>query len=257
MKISVLPEGSYSVDSSKKFIPFDPEKDDPKSRPASLFIHVNPFLVKTEKELILFDCGLGFAAENGKPLIHENIRRAGYSPEDVSLVLMSHLHFDHSGGMVFEEHGLKQVSFPNATYVVQRGEWEAAYSGKSSSYHTDIFDVLQRSGHIHFVDGSGELANGINYELTGGHCQYHQAFLIKENNETCFYGGDILPEPEQLLRKFAAKYDFDGRKSMELREHYGKLAAENNWSCLYYHARNRTITKVAIEENGFKIIFPA
>lgn len=254
MKALALYEGSYSVDNSKTFIPFDPATDDPKDRPASLFIFVQPFLVKTRKDLIVLDTGLGFKNDAGELLIHENIRKAGYDPDDVSLVLMSHLHFDHAGGMIYKKNDQVSLSFPNAEYVIQRGEWEAAYSKPSKSYHTEIFDFLQRSGSVHFVEGSGQFNSEISFELTGGHCENHQIFLIREDEETVFFGGDILPEPEQLLRKFMAKYDFDGRRSMELRLKYGKRAADENWECLFYHAKSRAIARVGYENDTFRIL---
>lgn len=254
MKALALYEGSYSVDSSKKFIPFDPAIHNPRDRPASLFIFVQPFLVKTSNDLIVLDTGLGFKNDSGELLIHENIRKAGYDPNDVSLVLMSHLHFDHSGGMICTQNGQVSLSFPNAEYVIQRGEWEAAYSKPSKSYHTEIFDFLQRSGCVHFIEGNGDFNGEISFELTGGHCENHQVFLIREDDETIFYGGDILPEPEQLLRKFMAKYDFDGRRSMELRLEYGKRAAAENWKCLFYHAKSKAIAHVTYENEAFRIV---
>ncbi|MEJ6980718.1 MBL fold metallo-hydrolase [Pedobacter sp. P351] len=254
MKVHALYEGSYSVDSSKKFLPFDAAIHHTKDRPASLFVYVQPFLLQTSDSLIVFDTGLGFKNEKGELIIHENIRKAGYDYRDVNYLLMSHLHYDHSGGMIYEKDGKMELTFPNAEYVIQRGEWEAAFSSHSKSYHTDIFDVVQRSGSIHFVEGDGKLTEGISYELTGGHCEFHQVFLIEDGEETVFFGADILPEPEQLLRKFKAKYDFDGARSMELREKYGKLAAENDWTCLYYHAKSQPISKVAEQDGSFKII---
>ncbi len=254
MKALALYEGSYSVDSSKTFIPFDPAIHNPKDRPASLFIFVQPFLVETKNDLIVLDTGLGFKGQSGELLIHENIRKAGYDPQDVSLVLMSHLHFDHAGGMVNNDNGQVSLSFPNAEYVINRGEWEAAYSKPSRSYKTEIFDFVQRSGSVHFVEGSGQLNQQISYEFTGGHCENHQVFLINEGDETIFFGADILPEPEQLLRKFIAKYDFDGRKAMELRQEYGMRAVEGNWECLFYHAKSKAIAKVGFENDGFRIL---
>lgn len=254
MKVLALEEGSYSVDSTKKFLPFNPLTDDPKDRPASLFIHVQPFLLKTETDLILLDTGLGFTNEQGELHIHQHIRKAGFDPDDVSLVLMSHLHYDHSGGLVIERNNKLELSFPHAEHVVQRGEWESAFSGKSTSYRTSIFDVLQRSGNLRLVEGDGDLKPGISYQLTGGHCEYHQVFLMETAGEKYFYGGDILPEPEQLLRKFIAKYDFDGRKSMSLREEFGKKAAEQNWICLFYHAKSNPIGRVKYENEQFLII---
>lgn len=254
MKAIALHEGSYSVDVSKKFMPFDPAVHHSKDRPASLFIYVQPFLIQTKNNLIVIDTGLGYKDSQDKLIIHENILKAGYNPGDVSLVLMSHLHFDHAGGMVYEKDGKMQLTFPNAEYVIQRGEWETAYSKPSKSYKTEIFDVLQRSGSVHFVEGSGVYNQEISFELTGGHCEYHQVFLIKEDGETVFFGGDVVPEPEQLLRKFMAKYDFDGRLSMELRQKYGRRAAEENWTCLFYHAKSKAIAKVSFDGEHFKIL---
>ncbi|MXV13873.1 MBL fold metallo-hydrolase [Hufsiella ginkgonis] len=253
MNIHSLTEGSFSVDQSKKFVPFDPAVDQAKDRPASLFISIQPFVVQTPAELILFDTGLGYKQADGELVVHANLRKAGYEPGDVTQVLMSHLHFDHAGGMVHEQDGKWGLSFPNAEYVIQRGEWETAYSRRSSSYKTEIFDIVQRSGNLRFIEGSGQLTAEISYELTGGHCEYHQVFLVKSGNEKIFFGGDILPEPEQLLRKFIAKYDFDGRKAMELREEYGKRAAAENWTCLFYHSKRDSIGTVSYDGGAFRI----
>lgn len=252
MDIYALGEGSFSVDTSKKFVPFNPLTDNPTDRKGSIFIHVQPFLLQTEHDLILMDAGLGFENTNGELMLHDNIRNAGFEPEEVTLVLMSHLHYDHTGGLVMERNGRMEPSFPDAEHVIQRGEWETAFSGKSASYRKPIFEVLQRSANVTLVEGSGSFRNGITYELTGGHTPFHQVFKIISAGKNYFFGGDVLPEPEQLIRKFAAKYDFDGRKSMELREQFGRQAAAENWICCFYHAKNLAIGRVT-NNNGFSV----
>jgi glyoxylase-like metal-dependent hydrolase (beta-lactamase superfamily II) len=254
MHIFPLLEGSYSVDSTKKFLPFDPAIHNFKDRPGSLFIHVQPFLVKTDTDLILFDAGLGFKNDAGELILHQNIRKAGFDPDDVTLVLMSHLHYDHTGGLVVERNGKWEPSFPGAVHVIQRGEWETAFSGRSSSYHQEIFDILQRGVPIDFVEGSGIYKPGITYELSGGHCQYHHVFLVESDGYKIFFGGDELPEPEQLIRKFIAKYDYDGRKAMALREEYGKKAAAENWICLFYHAKSNPVGQVKLADEMFTVV---
>jgi len=254
MKIFALGEGSYSVDATKKFIPFNPETDNFKERPASLFIHVNPFLVQTDTDLILLDTGLGYKDTRDELFLHQHIRNNGFDPDEVSLVLMSHLHYDHSGGMVVERNGKLQASFPKAEYIIQKKEWEKAISGKSSSYHKEIFEALQGTASLNFVEGTGILKPGIKYELSGGHTPFHQVFWIESNEGKCFFGGDELPEPEQLIRKFIAKYDFDGRKAMELREEYGKKAAAEGWTCLFYHAKSLCIGNVSFEDEHFRVV---
>ena len=253
MQVFPLFEGSYSVAADKKFIPFDPKKDNPKDRPASLFIHIQPFLVQMEDSLVLFDTGLGYSNEAGHLILHENIRKAGFNPDDVELVLMSHLHFDHSGGMIHQKDGSMELSFPHATYVIQQGEWESAFTSPSSSYKTEIFDFLQRNAQLRFIEGSGQLTDRISYELTGAHTPYHQVFLLEDGTDKVFFGGDVLPEPEELLRRFIAKYDFDGRKAMELREEFGIKAASENWNCLFYHAKSKATGFVTYDDGQFKI----
>jgi len=253
MKIFALCEGSYSVDATKKFIPFNPETDNYKDRPASLFIHVNPFLVETENELIVLDTGLGYKDTRDELNIHQHIRNYGYDPDDVSLVLMSHLHYDHSGGLVVERNGRLEPSFPNARHVIQRSEWDAAIAGRSSSYHKEIFEALKETVKLDFVEGSGILQRGIRFELSGGHSPFHQVFWLEGEGQKCFFGGDELPEPEQLIRKFVAKYDYDGRKAMHLREEYGTIAAREGWVCLFYHAKSTPVGKVTYHDDHFKI----
>ena len=254
LQVYTLHEGSYSVDATKKFVPFDPTIHQAKDRPASLFIHVQPFLVKLNNTLILLDTGLGYSNAEGKLHLHENIKKAGFDPADIEMVLMSHLHFDHSGGMVHNINGKMELSFPDAVYVMQRGEWETAFSSTSSSYHTDIFDFVQRNAQIKLMEGNGKLTPEISYELTGAHCPYHQVFLLASEGEKVFFGGDVLPEPEELIRKFIAKYDFDGRKAMELREEFGQKAVAEKWKCLFYHSKSKSQAYIELEEDRYKIV---
>lgn len=251
MEAYSLYEGSYSVDSSKKFIPFDPEKEDKKDRKGSLFIHVHPFLLRTRNDLILIDTGLGYKDEQGEYVLYNNIRKFGFEPQDVSFVLLSHLHQDHASGIVNERDKRLQIAFPEASYIVPKGEWEKNYHGEESSAP---LHVLQRSGNLELVDGNGNVNGQISYEHSGGHTEFHQVFHVTEGEEHYFYGGDELPEPEQLHRKFAAKYDFDGRKAMKLREEYGARAAREDWTCLFYHSTGAPFGKVERKDDSFKVI---
>lgn len=250
-----LYEGSYSVDVSKVFIPFDPKKDNPKDRPASLFIHVHPFLVETKAGPVILDAGLGHRTDGGELLIHNNIRKLGYEPSDIRYVLLSHLHKDHTGGVVDDKGGVSRIAFPNAEYIVQQKEWEAAYSEESASYHTKVFDVLQRSGNLLLVDGDGVINDEISYEITGGHTEFHQAFHIRTGDEHYFFGGDVVPEPEEIFRSFIAKYDYDGRRARDLRASYWAEGAPEEWVFLFYHSKSIQIGKSEKKEDGtYKII---
>ncbi len=245
-----LYEGSFSVDASKVFVPFDPKKDDPKDRPASLFVHVRPFLVETKAGLIVIDTGLGERTADGELLIHHNIKSLGFDPSDVRYVLMSHLHKDHMGGTVDMQDGSTRIAFPNAEYVMQEKEWENAYSTDSASYRTELFQALQRSGNLLLVDGDGDLNDEISYEVTGGHTEFHQIFHIRTGDEHYFFGGDVLSEPGEIFRNFVAKYDFDGRTSKEYRTKVWEKGAPEGWIFLFYHSKTTQIGKPVKQDDG-------
>ena len=251
MKITILEEGSYSVAADKKFIPFDDERDDPKDRPASIFVHVRPFLVETKKDLILLDTGLGYLNPEGIPFINLKIIEKGYRPQDVTKVLMSHLHFDHSGGMLREEEGDLKLNFENADYYIQKQELENAIIDPGKSYNPITLEHLRRSNNLVLIDGDGKIDNYISYTLTGAHCKFHQVFLIEEDGEKIFFGGDVLPEGDQLVRNFIAKYDFDGRAAMQLRKDFGAKAAIEDWTCLFYHSKNKAACKIENSNGAF------
>ena len=238
MKIIPLSEGSFTVDASKKFIPFDLSVDNIQDRPAgSLLVEVQPFVVITSKDILVLDTGLGFTLPDGTLQIHHNLMQAGINPLDVTKVLMSHLHRDHAGGISKEDPVLKKrfLSFPHATYVVNKQELEIAVSKLSKSYVFDDVQILTETDKVMLVESTGVIDGYIYYEWTGAHSPWHQAFWIKENNETVFFGGDVAPQLFQMKTKFITKYDFDGKLAADIRVKWWKLGEQEAWQFLFYH----------------------
>ena len=237
MQIIPLSEGSFTVDASKKFIPFlDTDRLDEKPK-GSLLVEIQPFVVKTSNEVILLDTGLGFTDEKGNLQLHNNLIKAGINPLDITLVLMSHLHKDHAGGISrkdnFSSHQI--LSFPNAKYVINKKEFETALTNNSSSYVAEYILPLNHSDQLVLVDGEGWLNNIIKYAVSGGHSPWHQVFWIEEDQETIFFGGDVAPQLVQLKTKFIAKYDYDGKQAAALRSQWAQEGKEKNWKFLFYH----------------------
>ncbi|MBY0476901.1 MAG: MBL fold metallo-hydrolase [Chitinophagaceae bacterium] len=238
MKIIPLSEGSFTVDASKKFIPFDHARDNMNERPAgSLLVEVQPFAIITSKDILVLDTGLGFTQPDGTLQIHANLINAGINPLDVTKVLMSHLHKDHAGGISKEDAVLQQrfLSFPNATYIVNKQELEIAVSKLSKSYQIDDVSMLTESNNVQLVESRGIIDDYIVYEWTGAHSPWHQAFWIRENNQTIFYGGDVAPQLFQMKTKFVTKYDFDGKLAADTRVKWWKQGEEEGWTFLFYH----------------------
>lgn len=236
MKIIPLSEGAFTVDRTKQFIPFDLQIDKLEDRNAgSLLVEVQPFVIITSKDILLLDTGLGFTNEGGVLQIHQNLLNNGINPDDITKVLLSHLHKDHSGGISQEKNGQRSLSFKNADYYINKQEFNFALENPKSSYITEDFELLKHLSQTKFIEGNGIIDNYIKYEVTGGHCAFHQVFWIEEKGEKIFFGGDVVPQLQQLRNKFIAKYDFDGRKSMELRQQWKTLGELEKWTFLFYH----------------------
>jgi glyoxylase-like metal-dependent hydrolase (beta-lactamase superfamily II) len=237
MKIIPLSEGSFTIDNTKIFVPFTKESDDLQQRPiGSLLVEIQPFAVITKKDIILIDTGLGFYNEDGMMQLHQNLLNSGIKPADVSKVLLSHLHKDHAGGIQDERRSI--LSFPNAVYYLNRKELPFANEKASLSYDPSMFSLLADSGKLFLLDDHGTIDGYIKYEMSGAHSPYHTVFTIEEDNETIFYGGDVAPQLQQMKNRFIAKYDFDGRKSMELRGKWWEEGKKDHWTFLFYHDIN-------------------
>jgi glyoxylase-like metal-dependent hydrolase (beta-lactamase superfamily II) len=238
MKIIPLSEGAFTVDKTKQFIPFDLTKDKLAERPAgSLLVEIQPFCIVTTTDIIVIDTGLGFCNADGSLQIHQNLWDAGINPLDVTKVLISHLHKDHSGGISKEDKFLQQknFSFPNAVYYINKDEFDFAIAKGKPSYTPDEFSIAANSDKVVFTNGNGSINSSIRYEVTGAHCPYHMAFWIKEGDETIFFGGDVAPQLVQMKNRFIAKYDYDGKKCMELRQQWWKQGQQEDWTFLFYH----------------------
>jgi glyoxylase-like metal-dependent hydrolase (beta-lactamase superfamily II) len=236
MRIVPLSEGAFTIDKTKIFLPFDPEKDDLQKRPAgSLLVEIQPFLVITDRDVLLLDTGLGFK-ENGSLQIHNLIRKAGVDPDSVTKVLLSHLHKDHvSGAGQTLGDGRVVASFPQAVYFVQQRELEYAMEKGFPSYQPDSFAFLENISNLVKLEGSGRIDGYIGYELTGGHCPFHQVFHIETEGDHAFFGGDVAPQLSQMKNRFVAKYDYDGKKCLDLRQKWWEQGQKEGWTFLFYH----------------------
>jgi len=199
-KIIPLSEGSFTIDKTKLFVPFDEIKDDLQARSSgSLLVEIQPFVIVTPEDVLILDTGLGFANDDGTQQIHQNLRNVGIDPGHVTKILLSHLHKDHAGGVSLERDHTK-LSFPHATYFLQQKELQFAFEKGFPSYIPEELEVLRNSSQV---------------EL-----------LTKD------------PQLQQMKHRFVAKYDYDGKKASQLRQQWWKKGQEEKWIFLFYHDIN-------------------
>lgn len=236
MQIIPLSEGAFTIDKSKEFIPFDVGQDDLQKRSSgSLLVEIQPFVIRMRNDVLLLDTGLGFE-KNGQLQLQQLMEDAGVDPGSVTKILMSHLHKDHVGGMGKDlPDGGRRAAFLQAKYYVQQRELEYAFEKGYPSYEPESFAFLNSFSNLVKLEGNGKIGDSIRYELTGGHCPFHQVFHLEEDGQHLFFGGDVAPQLGQMKRRVIAKYDYDGRKCMELRQLWWEQGREEKWTFLFYH----------------------
>lgn len=241
-----LSEGVFTVGHDKEFVPFNLDNHVLTDRPTgSLLVEIQPFLVVTDRDVIIIDTGLGYE-RNGVLQIHENIRHLGYEPEDVTKVLLSHLHKDHAGGVVYQdENGLVKNTFPKAEYYIYKPEVAFAMEQGYPSFHTGQIEPLLTSPQVNWLEGEEGVIDGyIKYFHSGGHSPQHIVYLIDDGKDKIFFGGDEAPQLKQMKIKYVAKYDYDGKKAMALREQYGEQGRAEGWQFLFYHDVGSPVAKL-------------
>ena len=231
-----LSEGSFTIDSTKLFVPFNEAQDDLQQRPAgSLLVEIQPFVVVTPTDILVLDAGLGFSNAEGSLQLHGHLKKLGIRPEQVTKVLMTHLHKDHAGGVSFGE-GEKKLSFPAAAYYIQKRELDFAFERGFPSYIPEELELLKTAPQVQLLhDDSGLIDGYISYQLTGGHSPFHQVFWIKEKAGIIFFGGDVAPQLQQMKVRYKTKYDYDPERAMQLRQQWWRQGAAEGWTFLFYH----------------------
>ncbi len=208
-------------------------------------------LVETPDALVLIDDGAGnkedakfrsiYGLENaGSPTrLEEAIRDAGFSPDDVAVVIDTHLHFDHAGGNTFvDEEGQVRLSFPRARYHVQKGEFEFAHWQNEriqASYLPHNFDPVRDAGRFAFLEGEAEVLPGIRVLPTPGHTPHHQSVLIESEGQAALFLGDVVPTSAHLAYPWIMGYDVEPLVTLETKKALLPRARERGWLLVFEH----------------------
>ena len=208
---------------------------------------------ETEKFLGLY--GIENAGADGRTQLEDGLAQIGARPEDVNIVIDTHLHFDHAGGNTFANAGGEvQLSFPNARYIVQRGEWVYATHPNertAGSYFPHNFAPIAAADRFEFVDGEREIVWGVRVIPTPGHTPFHQSVLIESDGETAFYPADLVPTASHLPLAWIMGYDVEPLVTLETKRAMLGKAARDGWLVIFEHDAMVAAGKVKQDGKGF------
>jgi len=227
---------------------------------------INPLLVRTGECLILIDPGLGDKWDDRQraiyriertPSLHQTLAAHGFTPEDIDIVIATHLHFDHVGACTVPgEDGRVVPAFPKARYLFQEGEWADAVRPNErtrAAYVSADFVPLAEAGQVQFLHGSSEIVPGVRVEITGGHTRCHQIVLIESQGQVAAYLGGILPSVSHLPIAYTMGFDLYPVTVMDMRRELYERAISEKWLVCLEH--DCAVRAGYISREGEKYVF--
>lgn len=256
ISVHALYEGTFSVATDKVFRRID--RDD-KPHKGALKLSINPFLIRDENHTILFDAGIGdlFGADTSIDTILSNLDEQNVADYEVSDIFISHLHFDHMGGLANRKNGYWELTFPEAAIWVSRDGWKKLETGigKQDEDKQDFFFFLDSQDSIRFMDKNVAPVEHVRAVHIGGHTEHHYALYYENGDHRYVMAGDVIGTKGAINRTYAAKYDFDPDQSMKARDDLQKQAFEENYAILAYHETDMPIFRLTEHDakKGYKI----
>ena len=209
---------------------------------------------ETDKFVGLY--GIENAGANGRTLLEDGLAQIGVRPEDVSIVIDTHLHFDHAGGNTFvNEGGEVHPSFPNARYVVQRGEMDyATHTNErtAASYFPRNWDPIVAAGRFNLINGDREIVSDILARRTPGHTPHHQSIIIDGGGgEVACFLADLIPTSAHVPLPWIMGYDVEPLVTLETKRRVWAEAAEEGWTVMFEHDASHAFGRIVADGRGY------
>ena len=223
----------------------------------------NCLLLKMGRGLVLLDTGFGerfsprertMYGMDGVQTLRGSLAAADVAPEAITMVALTHLHFDHFSGCLVEGPTGLEPLFPNAVHAVQRGEWNDALAGRStmrSSYRPEELHDLARQVEMRFLDGDSELVPGLTAFVTGGHTRAHQGFRLEAGGHTLVYPGELIPTRLHLRPYWNMAYDMFPYQTLTRKQQFTAEAAAQKWIVAWDHDSDVPWSRITQEDEHF------
>lgn len=221
-------------------------------------------LLISDKRKILVDTGIGdkfdekfknIYAINSKP-IDEALKEKNFDPDEITDVIITHLHFDHAGGSTKKFSNKIVPTFRNAKYYIQKKhlEWAQNPSEKDrASFLKDDFLPLMKSNQIIFCDGNFLFDEEIEILISNGHTPYQQHLKISDGENTLFYCGDLIPTKSHIPFPYVMSYDLYPLTTIQEKKEVLNKAYDENWILFFEHDPEITSAKIVKTEKGFNV----
>lgn len=227
-------------------------------------MNMNCVFIDTGAERILIETGIGekwsakhtamYSITRSRSFADSLRAIAGVEPEDITVVVNTHLHFDHAGGNTLPNgEGAAVPAFPNARYFVSRAEWENAEAPSErdrASYLPENWQPLSAAGQLELKAADYEVAPGLRMETYAGHNRSMQCWRLDMNGQTLFGFADLVPMRAHVPFAWIMGYDLFPVETLAVKKRLLPQAAREGWTCLFYHDPDEPLGRLVEGDKG-------
>ncbi len=226
-------------------------------------------LIEHDAGLVLVDNGAGNkenekfhdiydvrnAGAGGRTQLEDALASLGFTTDDISFMIDTHLHFDHAGGNTrVDGDGVVRPTFSRARYVVQHGEYEfATHTNERTapSYFPRNIEPVAKAGLFDLVEGETEILPGIRLLPTPGHTPHHQSVLIESEGERALFVADLIPTTAHVPLPWIMGYDVEPLVTLETKRAVLRRAVDEDWLMIFEHDAEVAWARVVRDSKGF------
>jgi glyoxylase-like metal-dependent hydrolase (beta-lactamase superfamily II) len=223
-------------------------------------------LIEDGKRLILVDNGMGDKQDSrffsyyylhGNDTLEGSLRKHGFTCDDVTDVILTHLHFDHCGGSIKYNHDRTKLepAFKNARYYCNARHWDWALkpnAREKASFLKENILPIEESGQLLFIDNKTTLVPGISFIEVNGHTEGMMLPVIEFKGRTLVFMADLIPSTYHIPLPYVMGYDMRPLETLKEKEIVLQKAAENNWVLMFEHDPTIECAEVEITEKGIR-----
>ena len=247
-ELTVFSDGTYFLDGGNFFGVVPKVLWEKKMKPDErnrVPVGLNSLLIRDGKHTVLVETGIGNKLDPRmakifvpQAMLMENLAAAKVAPEDIDVVINTHLHFDHCGWNTVRQGEQVVATFPKAQYYVQEGEWRHGsqqHERDRVSYLSETYDPLIQAGKMHLLQGDQELLPGISVKVYPGHTRHMQAVMLKSQGKRACYISDLIPTTAHLDLTWVMAFDLFPLETIESRKRVYEYALPEKWLMIFTH----------------------
>ena len=266
-EISAIDTGRFALDGGAMFgvVPWVFwSKTNPPDARNRITLAARCLLLEGNGRVILVDDGNGskwtdklkdiYRLDNSQDDLDSSLKKKGFSRQDITDVILTHLHFDHCGGSTVVAGGKVEPAFPNATFHVQKAHWDLAIHPTErdrGSFMADDFLILGERGRLQFVEGEQELFPGIRLLVCNGHTSAQQLPLISDGKTTLLFCCDLVPTASHIPFPYIMGYDVRPLGTLEEKKRILTKAEKEGWILFLEHDPETEALTLKSTEKGF------